>query len=304
MRISILTGAALLAGAICFGQVMYAPKGEPAVYTAPHKPHTKLPEVKAAHSGQKSWRHLVVDDDRLRSEYVQAQPGFKTPRVYHPDTREWWVVWEGEVRFEIEATPPFVAKKGSMVQVPYQTLYSWEVVGDKPALLFETNVAGARTIYEKNEGLPSLGPKMSWNPVTFPNREIAKWQRNNKAHTTFEEVAKGVESGRLTGTQRIVEDDRGAANFIYGYNSKLPPLDEKNRGHYHPEGAEYWFIMKGQIRYPIEKVGVVIANEGDVVYVPKFTFHAPRWWGDGPSCRLAMNGFPYISHLFEPPKPK
>ena len=57
--------------------------------------------------------------------------------------------------------------------------------------------------------------------------------------------------------------------------------------------------MKGQIRYPIETVGVIIANEGDVVYVPKFTFHAPRWYGPGPSCRLAMNGFPYISHLFE-----
>ena len=57
--------------------------------------------------------------------------------------------------------------------------------------------------------------------------------------------------------------------------------------------------MKGQIRYPIENIGVVIATEGDVVYVPPFTYHAPRWWGEGSSCRLAMNGFPYIAHLFE-----
>ncbi len=58
--------------------------------------------------------------------------------------------------------------------------------------------------------------------------------------------------------------------------------------------------MAGQIRYPIETQGVIIANVGDVVYVPKNTFHAPRWWGDGPSCRLAMNGFPGLAHLFEP----
>ena len=90
-----------------------------------------------------------------------------------------------------------------------------------------------------------------------------------------------------------------AANFIYGYNSKLPPLDPNAKGHYHPEGAEYWLIMKGQIRYPIERIGVIIAEEGDVVYVPRNTFHFPRWWGDGASCRLAMNGFPDISHLFE-----
>jgi hypothetical protein len=58
--------------------------------------------------------------------------------------------------------------------------------------------------------------------------------------------------------------------------------------------------MSGQIRYPIERVGVIIANVGDVVYVPKNTFHGPRWYGPGPSCRLAMNGFPKIGHMFEP----
>jgi mannose-6-phosphate isomerase-like protein (cupin superfamily) len=91
----------------------------------------------------------------------------------------------------------------------------------------------------------------------------------------------------------------GDSGSVYGYNSKLPPLDVKVRGHYHPEGAEYWLVMSGRIRYPIEKVGVIIAEAGDVVYVPAYTWHAPRWWGDGPSCRLAMNGFPYISHLFD-----
>ncbi len=42
-----------------------------------------------------------------------------------------------------------------------------------------------------------------------------------------------------------------------------------------------------------------IADAGDVIYVPPFTFHFPRWYGPGPSCRLAMNGFPDIAHLFE-----
>jgi len=116
---------------------------------------------------------------------------------------------------------------------------------------------------------------------------------------TFAEVARQLEEGRVQGTQRIVEDDRGAANFIYGYEKQLPPIDLKQRGHYHPECAEYWLIMAGQIRYPIENVGVIIANEGDVVYVPRSTFHLPRWYGPGPSCRLAMNGYPNIAHLFD-----
>ena len=57
--------------------------------------------------------------------------------------------------------------------------------------------------------------------------------------------------------------------------------------------------MSGQIRYAIEGQQVIIASEGDVVYVPKFTFHAPRFYGPGPSCRFAMNGYPDIAHLFE-----
>jgi mannose-6-phosphate isomerase-like protein (cupin superfamily) len=130
-------------------------------------------------------------------------------------------------------------------------------------------------------------------------RAPGQYGRNNKAHTTFEELAQKLDAGQLKGTQRVVEDDRGAANFIYGYEKNLPPLNPKDRGHYHPECAEYWLILAGQIRYPVETQGVIIADVGDVVYVPRFTYHAPRWHGPGPSCRLAMNGYPNIAHLFD-----
>jgi mannose-6-phosphate isomerase-like protein (cupin superfamily) len=295
MKVSLpLAAATILTGAMLLGQTVWAPKGQPAVYKAPHKPHTKIKEVKAKHAGHADWRELVVDDAHLRSEYVQAKPGSGVKRAIHPDTREWWVVLDGEVKFDIESVGTVNAKRGSIVQVPMQTFFSWEAVGSQPALLFDTNIAGAKTLYESDKS-----PGAGFIPVKFPNREVGKFLHNNQAHTTYGEVAKALEEGKLKGTIRVVQDDRGTANFIYGYNSKLPPLDPKNKGHYHVEGAEYWLILSGQIRYPIEKAGVVIAEEGDVVYVPPSTWHAPRWWGDGPSCRLAMNGFPYISHLFE-----
>jgi mannose-6-phosphate isomerase-like protein (cupin superfamily) len=279
-------------------QVFWAPKG-PTKYVAPHKPHTRLIELMAKHKGEKFWRQLIVDDEHLRSEYIYAPPGFKHPRALHPDTRAWWVVMDGEVRFEIETIEPFTARKGSMVQVPMQTQFAYEVVGQGPALIFETNIARARTLYLHQADAPR-SPDFNWVGVRFPNREVGKWLHNNLPHVTFDEVAKKLESKTVKGTQRIVQDDRGAANFIYGYEKSLPPFNPKARGHYHPEGAEYWLIMAGQIRYPIEGVGDIVADVGDVVYVPKHTFHAPRWHGPGPSCRLAMNGFPYIAHLSDP----
>jgi len=57
--------------------------------------------------------------------------------------------------------------------------------------------------------------------------------------------------------------------------------------------------MAGRFATRLKIKGVIIADEGDVVYAPIFTFHAPRFHGPGPSCRLAMNGFPNIAHLFD-----
>ena len=41
------------------------------------------------------------------------------------------------------------------------------------------------------------------------------------------------------------------------------------------------------------------ADQGDIVYVPKMRFHLASFAGNGPSCRLAMNGYVDLSHSFE-----
>ena len=269
----------------------WAPKYDPARYPAAHRPHTKLADLRAKYKGKSDWREVIVDDAHLHSEYIQASPGAKVGRRFHPDTREWWVIMDGEIRFDIEGQDSFVARKGSMVQVPMQTIYSMEVVGSKPALRFETNIANAKLLYPSDVKPPDL-PGATWIPVVL-GRKPQPYGYDNKPHINLYELAKGPD---YKGS-RFVHDDRAVSNIIYGYASKLPPINEKDRGHYHPECAEYWLVMQGQIRYGIEKVGVIIADEGDVVYVPPFTFHAPRWHGEGPSTRLAMNGFPNIAHL-------
>lgn len=299
VALSVVIGAAIFAQNP--SEVLWAPKPlKPVAYQPPHKPLTRLADLKTKHAGKANWRQLIVDDEHLRSEYISSAPGTKEPKRLHPDTRAWWVIMDGQIRFEIEGQDQFVASKGSMVQVPMQTVYSMETIGSQPSLRFETQVAGARTLYVNDAEIPKV-PGLEWLPIRLP-RKPGVYRHNNKPHVTFDELARLLDEKKLTGTQRVVEDDRGAANFIYGHEKNLPPLNPKERGHYHPECAEYWLIMAGQIRYPIEGQGVIIASQGDVVYVPKFTFHAPRFHGPGPSCRLAMNGYPYISHLFDSPK--
>ena len=274
-------------------EASWAPKYEPAKYPAGHRPHTKLSDLKATHKGQTDWREVIVDDAHLKGEYIQMKPGTKVERRFHPDTRAWWVIMDGQIRFDIEGQDSFIARKGSMVQVPMQTIYSMESVGDTPSLRFEANIAGAKTLYPRDVKPPELRGA-TWIPVVL-NRKPQPYGHDNKPHINLYDLQKDP---NYKGS-RFVHDDRGVSNIIYGYAKNLPPLNEKDKGHYHPECAEFWLVMQGQIRYPIEKVGVIIANEGDIVYVPPFTFHAPRFWGDGPSTRLAFNGYPNIAHLRE-----
>ena len=265
-------------------------------YTPPHKPLTRIADLKKKHSGHADWREVIVDDPLLHGEYVSMGADEKVSRRFHPDTRFWWIVTEGQMRVSIEGHDSFLAGKGAMVQVPMQTIYSMETVGDKPCLRFEGGIANAKTLYPVDVKPPEM-PGFNWIQVKL-NRTPGAYDRGNQPVLRLDELAKEYAAkNRPNFNHRFVNDDRALANVIYGYEKNLPPLDAKDRGHYHPESSEFWLIMAGQIRYPIEGSGVVIADEGDVVYVPMYTFHAPRFHGPGPSCRLAMNGYPNIAHL-------
>jgi quercetin dioxygenase-like cupin family protein len=271
----------------------WAPKYAPGKYPPGHKAHTKIADLRANHKGQADWRETIVNDDYFKAEYISMAAGAKVTPRFHPDTRAWWIVMDGEIRFDIEGQDSFIARKGSMVQVPMQTIYSMQVVGDKPALRFEVLPAKGKTLYPQSETPPQMAG-VTWLSVKL-NRKPQPYGYENKPHINLYDL---VKDPNYKGS-RFVHDDRGVANIIYGTEKSLPPLNPNDKGHYHPECAEFWLIMMGKIRYPIESVGTIIADEGDVVYVPPFTFHAPRFYGDSPSCRLAMNGYPNIAHLRE-----
>jgi mannose-6-phosphate isomerase-like protein (cupin superfamily) len=271
-------------------QLVWAPKVATLNdWTPPHKPHTKLGDVLNAHQGQTDWVQTIVNDDTLHADYISMGPGKKTPRRMNADTREWWVVQAGEIRFTIDGVEPFVASKGFLVQVPYRTMYTMETMGNEPSLRFEVNIARALKMYPMDE-----------KPVPVPGYQFVagriagrgSYDERNKPFLDFPAL---VASGGRGSS--FVTDARAAANVILGRG--IPPPDPSNKGHYHEESPEFWFILLGQIRYTIEGLQTFIAEQGDVVYVPKQRFHLASFAGDGMACRLAMNGYPDLAHVFE-----
>src|SRR5437763_8271679 len=160
----------------------------------------------------------------MHGEYIASAPGTKVSRRFHPDTREWWIVMDGQIRFNIEGQEAVTAVKGSMVQVPMQTIYSMETTGDKPSLRFEVNIAKAKTLYPKDVKPPDL-PGFEFIPVKL-NRKPGPYDRGNQPHINLYELAK--QPNYIGG--RFVHDDRAVANIIYGYEKNLPPLNPKDRG--------------------------------------------------------------------------
>ncbi len=89
--------------------IVMSPKATSGGWTGVHKPHTKLRDVLARHNDQADWAETIVDDESLNAQWISMGPGQKTPRRMNGDTREWWIVQSGTLRFTVEGREPLVA---------------------------------------------------------------------------------------------------------------------------------------------------------------------------------------------------
>jgi mannose-6-phosphate isomerase-like protein (cupin superfamily) len=274
------------------------------IYTPPMKPLVRLADLKAKHWGATDWRELVIDDGNSRAFVISAAPGSKTARRLYPDSPAWWVVQEGRIRFEIETAPlkfeTFEARKGSYVFVPERHLYALEVIGDGPAIRFEVTLASATPVFEsKPEGVGSADIEFipvklqtGTNILDVPQEK----GRPERFHVNIEDL-EAAHKGQRTWTEPAQRRNRVRGNFIYGHKQSNPAAAD-NRGHFHADFAEFWIVLRGTLRWRMEGLAApVFASEGDIVYAPPKTFHAPEFWGDGPSCRLTSSTYPNANHI-------
>lgn len=266
-------------------------------YKAGLRPWVKIADLKAKHKGQANWHEVVVHDGRLVGEYVSAASGSKVSRRFHPDTREWFAVVEGDVRVEIEGQEPFTATRGSLVNIPRQTIYSLETIGTAPSLRFTLNVSGAKTVYPRDAEPPAATPGTAWTEVRI-NRTPGRYDEFNSPHLNIHDAA--AKNEKYSGG-RFVRDDKSEMLVIYGHEKNMPPLDPTDKGHFHAESAEMWLVASGRIRYSFEGQQPFIASEGDVVYVPSNTWHATRFIGDN-ACRLSITEYVGNALLLPPQK--
>ena len=264
----------------------------------PNKPLTKLADLLSKHAGQPNWSETIVNDELFRGEYISMGPGVKTPRRFDHDNRAWWIIQDGQIRFEVEGQQPFVASKGYMVQVPHRLVYSMATVGEKPSLRFEVTIARSAVGYPIDE-----------TPVPIPGQKYIKttiadikgsYDDANVPYIDYNATIGGHPVPKKNQNQ-FINDSHGIANIIRGDPKKQPPARDVDKGHLHETGPEFWFILEGQMEYKIGSVPTFVADQGDIVYAPKQVWHRVRFAGNSMATRLAVVGYAN-SHVFQTPE--
>jgi mannose-6-phosphate isomerase-like protein (cupin superfamily) len=286
----------------------WSPKPDTLPAYGSNKPVTRLADVLAKHKGEKSWSEDVVQTPRFTARLIQMAPGEKTRTQFWGDDRVNWVIWGGQIRFTIFGQKPFIASKGFLVQVPFRVPYSMETVGSEPSLRFEVTHAGHYPAYPANAGNPDANvapPNVAgqhYIKVSYPLRVVAGgmgWYDDvNKPYFDFLGFTKQHPNGHGPKLGHFVADADDQTSIIRGMGVPTPPAT--NRGHFHEDNDEFWFILEGKCEYLIEDVGLVQASAGDVVFVPPGRWHRAAWANGQMDTRYAFGRSPTITHNYGP----
>ncbi len=278
----------------------YTPKPIKLPAYGSNKPVTRLSDVLAKHKGQASWTEQVIKTDRFDTRWVQMAPGEKLSTRYYGDDRVMWVVWQGQIRFNIEGQEPFVASKGFLVQVPQRVRYSAETVGNEPSLRYEVTRAGQHPNFPADNGEPKPpnAPDGTEYVKVSTSTQPDTYEGVNKPFVDFfkDVVAKDPVKG--PNPSLVMMDEGNMSNIIRGKGVPTPP--PSNKGHFHVGRDEFWFILEGKIDYLIEDIGLITADAGDIVFVPPGRWHRASWADGQTDTRLSFNANPYTFHAFGP----
>ena len=231
-------------------------------YAGANKLITRLDDVLARHTGQADWTEEVVQTERYDARWISMAPGTRTRTQFYGDDRTTWVVWGGQIRFTIKGQEPFIATKGFLVQVPLRVPYSMEVVGNEPGLRFEVTRGGGI--------LPSY-------PVD--------------SRADFGSSPPPPRNG-----QHYVKVSYPSIPVGGGMGVPIPPAT--NKGHFHVQNDEFWFILEGKIAYEVEGKGLIVSKAGDVVLALPGRFHRAGWAPGQMDTRLAFNRSPTMQHNY------
>jgi len=274
----------------------WAPKKTPvAPLPEPNRLWWKLADVLAAHRGESSWTQPVVRNKDLTADWHQLATGGRTRTLAYSDNRTAIIVWQGQLRVNIEGQEPFIASKGFEIDVPLRVPFSLTTLGDRPALYLQLNDASDMPLYPVESSPEAPAPVPGWE---YEQRIISggpgTYDELNKPYLDYYgDVVGGT--GRATA---FIADQHMFVNNIRGRATPTPPASVL--GHHHVGYDEFWFVMEGNVDLQVEGQDVFTASAGDLVYAPQGRWHRASFGGPvgQMGTRVAINPYPRGAHIY------
>ena len=226
-------------------QLVLAPKlVKLSEYVAPHKPHTKLADVLAKHKGQADWIEPVVDDDNAarRLHFDGARQEDAAP----DECRHARVVGHSGRPDPLHDRRPGALRRLEGLSrsgaVP-RTCTRWKRLAIGRPCASKSTSRRRRKMYPMDVK-PAPLPGFDFVPVRVAGK--GTYDEGNKPFVDFNAVVGRHRQDAALRRRR----SRGRQHH------PRPPASRRRRspdkGHFHPESAEFWFILLNKIRYNIE----------------------------------------------------
>ena len=103
--------------------------GSPILYAKHNRRVARLDSLKEL-AGDTSNAFPVVWTDNDQVCFIQQKKGEGCRYHYHPTKDEWWVIFEGEFRYDIEGEESFIAKEGDIVYIEKGKAHKMTCVSD------------------------------------------------------------------------------------------------------------------------------------------------------------------------------
>lgn len=229
--------------------------------------HIRISDIAAKH-GPPPWSEWLFTDGRNNVGLICDAPGMANDAHIHKDFNEWWIVFQGEIIWEIGDYPPIRARAGDVVVCPRRLRHSIKTVGAEPSLRLYINAPWSNhEVRGERSSILQPFPNITEPPNMLLNSRAALLER----------------LGEPSWTTALVDDERNKANLIAHGQGMT------NNAHWHPDFNEWWTILQGDLTFRVgEDRPLIEATQGDIVFVPEGMRHFITSVGKGTSLRLAV----------------
>ena len=236
-------------------------------HSVPTEPlRVRIQDVLARH-GDPPWMEQVMDDGLNQSFVIGDRPGGSMDAHWHHDFNEWWIIWQGDIVYELGDYDPIHTRKSDMIVCPIGKRHQIRTVGDGPSVRMVTLKPNADNM--PGERSSQLEP--------LPDQKLPP----NLLRTNMDEMLEHF--GEPPWVQTVIDNDRNRVNLI----CQAPGMT--NDAHWHPDFDEWWAVLRGELTWEVGKNRPLIdAKEGDLVFVPRGMRHHITTVGNDISLRLAV----------------